>query len=87
MPIAILKNTHGFEDSSQDDTKDKQDDDDGYVFVDITRILVRVLGISALLTIFFILVSLFKGRHKRKKTNTNKKFNYKNKNLKWKHFK
>lgn len=86
MPIGILKNTHGFEDSSLDDTGNEADEDDGYIFVDITWILVRVLGVTALLTLLFILVSLFKGRHKRKKTNTNKKFNYKNKNLKWKHF-
>ena len=87
MPIGVLKNTHGFEDADTYISDNTEDENDGYIFVDITWILLRVLGVTAVCSLVFVVISAFRRRRKKKKSNTNKKYNYKNKNLKWKHFK
>lgn len=59
-----------------------------FVFINVITIIEIVTGLAVILTIIFLLISLIRNSHKFKKnTNTNKKYNYKNKDLKWKHLK
>ena len=73
--------------SDEADLNDKSDED-SYIFVNIFRLLGIVLAVAAGISLIFLLIELIQGSKRyRKRNNTNKNFNFKNKKLNWKHFK
>jgi len=63
-------------------------DNENTIFININYAIGIILIIIVLLSIIFTVVSFLRnGKRYRRKSNTNKSYNYKNKKLNWKHFK
>lgn len=88
LPTEDAIANYEFSDSEESETVTETTENNNVIFIDVLNVILYIIGGAAALVCIFLLGSRLRNKIKyRKRSTSNKKFNYKNKKLKWKNFK